>query len=1278
MKPEYMRRVFRFFLLTFAEKQNFMIGKEDMAGDLNYVKDKEPKTLWNKIGPFVKLREYLAKNITPDVYANERGLKTKIMEFFGQDVPKANVDDFSQNLWLRFLNQPNNLKEENGTVRIPDNIKAIISDRINGGWEKMAKKYGKELNSLDKKIIDASAVGKDVSDLEERRTATNKKLKMVEEGMDLLKKARTGEHQVFNEYNFMPDAYGDLTDLSGLSSFTMYRDDRGRMVVKDKYDFYSGDQPLDVGIVTKTLDTIGYPFEILDYVEDKNPNEGDTPDRILLRSVVNSKNDLDKKMEIKPKKKDGGSSKPEIDWNRFRSEYENMERVGKGTHRTMDVEGLGMIYDALYNKGFNQRQIEAVLGNIIEESGGNPYAVADSGEFKGLFQESDKRYPPKEFKKDQERFEGNKRGYINYMIDRFYDHIQDAGKYSIKGTKYNKAIHAVNEFMSEDPNTDYSYPLVYAFEAPSDKKGTYRNRKKVSELISQSYVSRDIDDKQEGKTFVDYALGVKNDLELQDPLVTSRDEAFREARRRGLTEFTWGGKRYNTKMKADGGPTYEYIASKDNMSVGKPGINENISHAVRPNEGIDITEVIAGGVPGIGDVMDIKDMYDSAIDKDAVGMMIAASGLIPFVGGISKKAMNAKRAVKNLTSRDKELLKSFPEYAKPASPLGESWENHKRRLFSGAYRRLTGMDLPSVHGEPDRKILDTKIKNWNDKEVFDDLKYSIGDEYTDDEIRGILEDMDGYGMIAGHIVKAKNADEFVDNFLKNNPGLTKEDLINSIKSHETEHIVHYPDEGATKKNGFDMDKLGDDEELKDYFKDSRFTEMAARGTQIKNYFGLTNDSQIVTPEMLEYAKNNYVKDYGIDNDMTGFFDTIVDYDKAARWITEHASVGLGAYYIGDRIGNPKNEKKRNGGKTMNLSMEKRRFPSRKFMYFYENDKPEPDRDMNKRLRYRYISSKKEPIREKRDFILDDITIDDENIILDDFRIGGSVQDKQRQAYKYFTEERGMSQIQALAIIGNLMAESGMQETTRGDDDTSYGIQQWHKERKGKLFDYSKKKGHSEPSFQDQLEFLADEYEGKTGYSNFLYQSRGKKGPGYYNYSRQDFQDAPGLYDAVVAWNQGAGRPHKSVIRNDVRYNEALKAAKNIGIDVEDVAPTYGQMGFDSSLFEATGLEHPSVESPVQNQPGQEQGLDTEQYMQQQFQSWVETYGKDIAAHITSVIGSRDDKESQSVDDQQRQYRQYMEDSEEEKRRKLISQILPNIQLKIKGVTQVDGAAGGRG
>lgn len=792
----------------------------------NYVKDKQPKTLWNKIGPFVKLREYLASNITPDVYANERGLKTKIMEFFGQDVPKANVDDFSQNLWFRFLNQPNNLKEENGLVRIPDNIKSIISDRINGGWEKMAKKYGKELDSLDNKIIDGKVAGKDVSDLEELRDVTSRKLGMVEEGIDLLKKARTGEHQVFNEYNFIPDAYGDLNDLSGLSSFTMYRDDRGRMVVKDKYDFYRSDQPFGVGVVTKTLDTIGYPFEIRDYVEDKIPYEENDPNKILFRSIIDSKNDLDKRMEIRSKKQGGDSSKPEIDWDLFKSKYENMKRVGKGKHRTMDVEGMNMIYDALYDKGFNQRQIEAVLGNIIEESGGNPYAVSEDGKFRGLFQEYYKRYPPKEFERDKERFKSDKRGYINYMIDRFYDHVQDAGKYSIKDTKYKKAIHAVNEFMSEDPDTDYSYPLVYAFEAPSDKEGTYKNRKSVSNLISQSYVLDNVD--KNDNTIVDAILGIKNDLELQDSISTTRGEAFKEARKRGLKEFTWNGKRYNTNIKKEGG----------------------------------------------------------------------------VVG------------------------------------------------------------------------------------------------------------------------------------------------------------------------------------------------------------------------------------------------------------------------------------------------------------------------------------------------------------------------KQREAYEYFTNKRGMSKIQALAIIGNLMAESGLKDDIYGDNRTSYGIQQWHNERMDKLFKHAKKKGHSTPTFKDQLEFLADEYEGKTGYSNFLYTRKGKEGPGYYNYSRQDFMNADNLKDAVVAWNQGAGRPHKSVIRNDDRYDYAMEVAKNLGLEIEENSVSlYGQMGFgdDGEIAASVTLPEVEVAAALPNPEAQSQERQSEE---ERFRTWTETYGKDIVNHLLTLDGKKDGDDS----DYSMMYRQHEKESEEDKKMALINAVLPNIQLRIKGVT----------
>lgn len=57
-------------------------------------------------------------------------------------------------------------------------------------------------------------------------------------------------------------------------------------------------------------------------------------------------------------------------------------------------------------------------------------------------------------------------------------------------------------------------------------------------------------------------------------------------------------------------------------------------------------------------------------------------------------------------------------------------------------------------------------------------------------------------------------------------------------------------------------------EGRDYFRQSRATEQTARGTQIKNYYGLNEGNQDITPAMWEYARRNYVKDTGINNNMT--------------------------------------------------------------------------------------------------------------------------------------------------------------------------------------------------------------------------------------------------------------------------------------------------------------------------------------------------------------------------------------------------------------------------
>lgn len=277
---------------------------------------------------------------------------------------------------------------------------------------------------------------------------------------------------------------------------------------------------------------------------------------------------------------------------------------------------------------------------------------------------------------------------------------------------------------------------------------------------------------------------------------------------------------------------------------------------------------------------------------------------------------------------------------------------------------------------------------------------------------------------------------------------------------------------------------------------------------------------------------------------------------------------------------------------------------------------------------------------------------------------GGVVNKQREAYEYFTNKRGMSKIQALAIIGNLMAESGLKDDIYGDNRTSYGIQQWHNERMDKLFKHAKKKGHSTPTFKDQLEFLADEYEGKTGYSNFLYTRKGKEGPGYYNYSRQDFMNADNLKDAVVAWNQGAGRPHKSVIRNDDRYNYAMEVAKNLGLEIEENSvSSYGQMGFGDDAEIAASVTLPEVEVAA-TLPNPEAPSQEGQSEEERFRTWTETYGKDIINHLLTLDGKKDGDDS----DYNMLYRQHEKESEEDKKMALINAVLPNIQLRIKGVT----------
>lgn len=86
-----------------------------------------------------------------------------------------------------------------------------------------------------------------------------------------------------------------------------------------------------------------------------------------------------------------------------------------------------------------------------------------------------------------------------------------------------------------------------------------------------------------------------------------------------------------------------------------------------------------------------------------------------------------------------------------------------------------------------------------------------------------------------------------------------------------------------------------------YMVEGNGDEQAIRFSQFKAYLGKDD----ISAEDLKYISENYVKDTGIDNNITDLFDAIKDYSKEhpqiweemAKWGTEIAPVGLATLYL---------------------------------------------------------------------------------------------------------------------------------------------------------------------------------------------------------------------------------------------------------------------------------------------------------------------------------------------------------------------------------------------
>lgn len=372
--------------------------RQDVSDKASYLKD----ILGNAI------RRRLYENVTPDVVASNASLPDKVNEFIYGRNGKANVDEYSDQLWARFLSQPNNLDGNNKEIRIPDNVITDIEKMFNRDTKDEIKRLDKKIRDTEQEIYGSDTPASD------ELYGKLEFLKKSREWVDIFEKnrnsVRSGKPTVFSEYDFYPEAAGELTPLSGFGNFTIYRRPDGRLGVYDVYDFYSDDQEFPVNIATKTLDAIGNKFDERGSFKDYSPLP-ESGKEALVRNAIMSKNKLENKEDGGPVDtgRDYGSGKYVIDPNR--SEDNKMA-----------------VYDEIWDyltdkKGIPQTQAIGILSNIAAESGGDTDALGAAGDF-GIQQWLGPR------KKELQRRYGKKptlTQQLDYLVDEYQGKVPGLG-----------------------------------------------------------------------------------------------------------------------------------------------------------------------------------------------------------------------------------------------------------------------------------------------------------------------------------------------------------------------------------------------------------------------------------------------------------------------------------------------------------------------------------------------------------------------------------------------------------------------------------------------------------------------------------------------------------------------------------------------------------------------------------------------------------------------------------------------------------------------------------
>lgn len=257
-----------------------------------------------------------------------------------------------------------------------------------------------------------------------------------------------------------------------------------------------------------------------------------------------------------------------------------------------------------------------------------------------------------------------------------------------------------------------------------------------------------------------------------------------------------------------------------------------------------------------------KPYWENVASGEGFGNTYVNAGFdiaIPFALGGARYLWKKKQfeSPNQLSTRD------YIYHDKTNNVVDNSGSYHFQRLLNGGYQKVKQQGdvvsnfpvriyhVPSQRSDAYKTILtrtDGKVSSQEVNQILDNVFYGTSVDFENKPLGIVLTD--------------------------------KSNFTSNIISHELDHAIHIPSEFP---KGFNRN-------APDYLLSNNGSELAARGSQIKDYFKLTNPDQPITEDMLKYAAQNYVKDTGIDNNMTEFFNNITDWKEAAKWLSKYATI----------------------------------------------------------------------------------------------------------------------------------------------------------------------------------------------------------------------------------------------------------------------------------------------------------------------------------------------------------------------------------------------------